>query len=80
MEGLTFVCSGEFELISRPKLEDFIKSHGGRLTSAVSGKTDYLIVGYKLEDGRAVNQGSKYVKAEKTGTKILTESEFEKLC
>ena len=28
--------------------------HGGRKTSAVSGKTDVLVVGYKLEDGREV--------------------------
>lgn len=52
LAGLTFVVSGEFESISRPKLEEYIKEHGGRLTSAVSGKTNYLIVGYKLEDGR----------------------------
>jgi hypothetical protein len=43
----------------------------------VSGKTDYLIVGYKLEDGREVTQGSKYAGAKKNGTAIVTESEFE---
>jgi BRCT domain type II-containing protein len=55
LQGLTIVLSGEFELVSRPKLEEFIKEKGGRVTSAVSGKTDYLLVGYKLEDGRDVN-------------------------
>jgi NAD-dependent DNA ligase len=79
LEGLTIVLSGEFELISRPKLEEFIKEHGGRNTSAVSGKTDYLVVGYKLEDGREVTQGSKYSKAKQLGTGILTEKEFEEL-
>lgn len=54
LEGLTFVISGEFESVSRPKLEQIIKEKGGRVTSAVSGKTNYLIVGYKLEDGREV--------------------------
>lgn len=54
MEGLTIVLSGEFQVISRPKLEEFIKTKGGKCTSAVSGKTDYLVIGYKLEDGRDV--------------------------
>ena len=77
LEGLTIVVSGEFEGISRPKLEEFIKEKGGRNTSAVSGKTDYLLVGYKLEDGRDVTQGSKYHKANSLGKPILTEKDFE---
>lgn len=60
LEGLVIVCSGQFETISRPKLEDFIKEHGGKCTTSMSGKTNYLLVGYKLEDGRDVSQGSKY--------------------
>lgn len=43
----------------------------------MSGKTNILIVGSKLEDGREVTQGSKYVKAKGLGTKIMTEDEFE---
>ena len=54
LSRLTFVLSGQFEIISRDKLEEFIKEKGGRLTTAVSGKTDFLIIGYKLEDGRDV--------------------------
>ena len=54
LEGLRFVISGEFETISRDKLEDCIKSKRGVVTGSVSGKTDYLIIGYKLEDGRDV--------------------------
>lgn len=77
LDNLTFVISGEFETVSRPKLETLIKENGGRVTSAVSGKTNYLIVGYKLEDGREVTQGSKYASAKKNGTTILTEKEFE---
>jgi replication factor C subunit 1 len=60
LEGLTIVLSGQFESISRPKLEEFIRDHGGKCTSAMSGKTNYLVVGYKLEDGREITQGSKY--------------------
>lgn len=54
LEGMTIVLTGEFESISRPKLEEFIKEKGGRCTSAVSGKTNILVIGYKLEDGREV--------------------------
>lgn len=78
LDELRFVCSGQFESISREALEEFVRNKGGVITSAVSGKTDYLIVGYKLEDGRDVTQGSKYAKAKANGkTKILTEKEFE---
>lgn len=54
LEGLTFVISGEFELISRSEIDKLLNHLGARVTSAVSGKTDYLVVGYKLEDGRDV--------------------------
>lgn len=77
LEGLTIVCSGIFEGISRDKLEEFINYHGGKCTGSVSGRTSYLIVGYKLEDNRDVTQGSKYRKAQELGTPILTEKEFE---
>ena len=59
LDGLTIVLSGEFQLITRTKLEELIRSMGAKVTSAVSGKTNYLVVGYKLEDGREVTQGSK---------------------
>lgn len=52
LAGLTIVPSGEFESVSRKKLEEIITSLGGRITTAVSSKTSYLVVGYKLEDGR----------------------------
>ena len=55
LDGLTIVVSGQFESVSRDKLEEFIRSKGGKCTSAISGKTNYLIVGYKLEDGRDVS-------------------------
>lgn len=77
-QGLTMVVTGQFQNISRSDIEQLIKDKGGKNTSAVSGKTDFLIAGYKLEDGRDVNTSSKYQKAEKSAkTKILTEDEFE---
>lgn len=60
LEGLTIVVSGIFNLISRDKIEFMIAEYGGRCTGSVSGKTDYLITGHKLEDGREVTQGGKY--------------------
>ena len=35
---------------------------GGKVTTSVSGKTDYLICGNILEDGRQLEEGSKYRK------------------
>jgi replication factor C subunit 1 len=71
------VLSGIFESISRERLEPFLIELGGRVTSAVSGKTDYLIIGHKLEDGREVTTGSKYRKAQEKKTPILDESQLE---
>lgn len=79
LDGLTFVVSGVFENISRDKIETFILDHGGRRTGSVSGKTDYLVVGYKMEDGREVTQGGKYNGAKKKGIEILNEEKFEEL-
>ena len=79
LQGLTIVLTGVFEELGREKLENFLKTHGARCTGSVSGKTDYLIMGHKLEDGREVTQGNKYKKAVAKDTTILTESQFEKL-
>ena len=59
-EGLTIVVTGVFEIISRDDLVAFIKEKGGKNTSAVSGRTDYLIAGHKLEDGRDATSSGKY--------------------
>jgi len=69
--------SGVFEGITRDELHDFLLTKGAFVRSAVSGKTDYLIVGTKLEDGREVTQGGKYRGAKQKLTPILDESEFE---
>jgi NAD-dependent DNA ligase len=71
------VLTGVFEELGREKLEQFINSHGGRCTGSVSGKTNYLITGTKLEDGREVTQGNKYKNAVAKGTEILNERQFE---
>ena len=50
---------------------------GGRNVSAVSGKTNYLIAGHILEDGREVTTSGKYRNAKAKNIPILTEDLFE---
>lgn len=70
LQDLKFVITGT---LSRPR-EDFkaiILSHGGKIVSALSSQTDYLLAGDKA--------GSKTSKAEKLGVKIISEEEFNSL-
>lgn len=71
LAGKTFVVTGTLERFSRSEIEGLIKKLGGKPTSSVSSKTDYLIVG--------ADAGSKLGKAQKLGIKILSEEEFVKL-
>ncbi len=68
LEGYTFVITGKLPTLSRKEAENLVKSNGGKVTSSVSPKTDYLILG---ED-----PGSKFDKAKELGTELLTEEEF----
>ena len=67
----SFVVTGSFNKISRNEIEEIILSNGGKVSSSVSGKTEYLICGDQ--------PGSKLNKAKKIGTTILTEEKFLKL-
>ena len=70
--GKTFVVTGSLEGMTRGEASNEIKSRGGRVTSSVTSKTDYLIAGE--------GAGSKYAKAEELGIPILTSADFlEKL-
>ncbi len=66
LTGLTFVVSGVLESMEREAFVDFVRRHGGRVTSAVSGKSDFLVVGDKV--GR-----SKVETAAKKGVDLITE-------
>lgn len=68
--GKTFVLTGTLEEYARSEAAALIKARGGKVASAVSSLTDYLLVGKEA--------GSKLAKAEKLGIKILTEKEFKK--
>ena len=65
------VLTGELSTLTRQDAQNLILSFGGKTTSSVSKKTDYIVVGE--------NPGSKYQKAISLGIKILTEEEFKKL-
>lgn len=68
LKGLTFVVSGVFEM-SRNDMKNAIEQNGGKVSSSISTKTDYLI--------RGENMGpSKLEKAESLGVKMISEKEF----
>lgn len=67
-QGKTFVVTGTLQESTRDGIHERIKQLGGRPTSSVSSKTDFLIAGD--------NAGSKRTKAEELGVEILTEEEF----
>ena len=69
--GKSFVVTGTLNGYTRKETEDMIKNLGGRVSSAVSGKTDFLIAGD--------SPGSKLEMAKKLGTTILSKEEFEDL-
>jgi DNA ligase (NAD+) len=71
LSGKTFVVTGTLKKYSREEIEELIKKQGGKVTSSVSKKTDYVVAGE--------NPGSKLEKASKLGVKILSEQEFEKM-
>jgi len=64
----TFVVTGSLEGMTRTEASKEIKARGGKVTSSVTSKTDYLIAGE--------GAGSKYAKAEELGVPILTAADF----
>jgi len=68
----SFVISGVFSNHSRDELKRMIKINGGRVISSISSQLDFLLAGDKMGP-------AKRSKAEKLGTQILTESDFEKM-
>ncbi len=72
LENQAFVVSGTFSKFTRDELKALIESHGGKVQSGVSSKTNYLIAGD--ESGP-----SKLEKAQKLRVSIISEAEFEKM-
>ena len=70
-EGKIFVLTGTLEKYTRGEAENIIEKFGGKTSSSVSKKTDYVLAGEEA--------GSKLTKAQNLGLKILSEEEFEEL-
>lgn len=66
--GMSFVFTGTMEKLSRSEAGDIVKKEGASVSSAVSKKTTYVVVGS--------DPGSKAKEAEKLGVKTLNEAEF----
>jgi len=71
LSGTVFVFTGELEAFSRTEAGRIVESMGGRATSSVSGKTDYVVAG--------PGAGSKLEKARELGVEVLDEAAFLKL-
>ena len=68
LKGKVIVLTGTLEKMSRLEATDFIKNRGGKVSSSVSKKTDFLVIGD--------NPGSKLKKAEELGLDIIDEENF----
>ena len=71
LKGKTVVLTGTLPELTREEAAAMVKSAGGKVTSSVSKKTDYVVAGD--------NPGSKLAKAEKFGTEILDEAGLREL-
>ena len=66
--GKTVVVTGRLDSMSRPEAQSKIKSLGGKTSSSVSRKTDYLVAG--------ADAGSKHATAVRLGVPVLDEEQF----
>lgn len=69
LQNKTFVISGVFYKVTREKMAELIEQNGGKNTSSVSAKTDFLVAGEKMGP-------AKLEKAQKLGINIISEDEF----
>jgi DNA ligase (NAD+) len=71
LAGKTLVLTGTLPNLSREEATERIEAAGGKVTSSVSGKTDYVVAGD--------DPGSKYTKAQELGTEIIDEGRLLEL-
>ncbi|MDP6636832.1 MAG: NAD-dependent DNA ligase LigA [Phycisphaerae bacterium] len=70
LEGKTVVVTGTLESFSRREAKEAIQAAGGRASSSVSSKTDFVVAGSSA--------GSKATKAQALGVEVIDEQEFKK--
>jgi DNA ligase (NAD+) len=71
LAGLIFVVTGGLNDFTRDGIAQTIADHGGKASSSVSKKTDYVLVG--------ADPGSKLAKAQELGVAIIDEDQFKAL-
>jgi DNA ligase (NAD+) len=71
LAGLTFVVTGGLESFTRDGISETISAHGGKPSTSVSKKTDYVLVGS--------DPGSKLAKAQELGVPVIDEARFKEL-
>jgi DNA ligase (NAD+) len=71
LAGLTFVVTGGLNGFTRDSIAETITAHGGKPSSSVSKKTDYVLVGS--------DPGSKLGKAQELGVTVIDEARFLEL-
>ena len=69
--GKTFVLTGTLETMSREQASEIIEKHGGKTSSSVSKKTNYVLAGEEA--------GSKLKKAQDLGITIINEQQFKEM-
>ena len=71
LNSKTFVLTGTLNSITRDEAKELIENAGGKVSSSISKKTDFLLSGEKA--------GSKLKKAQELGVKIINENELKLL-
>ncbi|RMF78673.1 MAG: NAD-dependent DNA ligase LigA [Chloroflexi bacterium] len=71
LDGMTFVLTGTLPTMTRDEAAELIKAHGGKVTSSVSKKTSYVLVGE--------SPGSKFTKAQQLGIPIISEDDLKEM-